>query len=212
MKQFLRCQKLIFLVFFFSWMSFGLVQFIFSQNEILLGINTRWNPTLDLLMPVITLLGDGFFCFLLGVIGLFLSYRLGVTIILSFALSGLFVQIIKRFIFPNAYRPAKVLSDILDTLHQVPGIPLRFPSGHTASAFALFTTLAMYSKNKRVKIALILTPTLVAFSRMYLFVHFPKDVWVGAITGVTFAVMCHYLLETFWQKEGRLSFKNILLK
>ncbi|MBR3973569.1 MAG: phosphatase PAP2 family protein [Oscillospiraceae bacterium] len=55
-----------------------------------------------------------------------------------------------------------------------------FPSGHTQTAVGTFGSLAYTEKKKGLKILWIVLMTLVAFSRMYLGVHTPADVLVGA--------------------------------
>lgn len=57
-----------------------------------------------------------------------------------------------------------------------------FPSGHTAVSFAAVTALATaHSKLWRPALAL---AVLIAFSRLYLYVHWPSDVLGGVIVGV----------------------------
>lgn len=57
-----------------------------------------------------------------------------------------------------------------------------FPSGHTAVSFATATVLLLRKQKGRIP-ALILA-FLIAFSRLYLYVHYPSDVLVGAIIGL----------------------------
>ena len=54
-----------------------------------------------------------------------------------------------------------------------------FPSGHTQSAFGTFGSIAYVSKKKWLRIAAIVIPVLVGFSRMYIGVHTPLDVFVS---------------------------------
>ena len=62
-----------------------------------------------------------------------------------------------------------------------------FPSGHTAMAFALATTLGDASNNTWVKAGLYLFATGTAWSRVYDQRHWPSDVLLGAAIGVTSA-------------------------
>lgn len=55
-----------------------------------------------------------------------------------------------------------------------------FPSGHSQSAVGTFGAIAVGTKNRWVKIGAILIAVLVPFSRMYIGVHTPMDVLVGA--------------------------------
>ncbi|HAT4339823.1 TPA: phosphatase PAP2 family protein [Clostridium perfringens] len=55
------------------------------------------------------------------------------------------------------------------------------PSGHTSASFAAAFMLAYYFKNIRVYIYSL--ASLIAFSRIYLLVHYPSDVLTGALLG-----------------------------
>lgn len=55
-----------------------------------------------------------------------------------------------------------------------------FPSGHTQTAVGTFGSIAAYTDKKWLRNACILLAVLVGFSRMYIGVHFPSDVLVGA--------------------------------
>lgn len=56
-----------------------------------------------------------------------------------------------------------------------------FPSSHTSAAFAAaFATLFSYKKKG---IPVLILASLIAFSRMYFFVHYPTDILAGIVTG-----------------------------
>lgn len=57
-----------------------------------------------------------------------------------------------------------------------------FPSGHTASAFAC-ATVFLTGKKRWGMIALLLA-ILIAFSRLYLYVHYPSDILGGMVLGI----------------------------
>lgn len=59
-----------------------------------------------------------------------------------------------------------------------------FPSGHTQSAVGTFGSIAASSKNKIIAAVCIVIAVLTGFSRMYLGVHTPADVLVGAAISV----------------------------
>lgn len=58
-----------------------------------------------------------------------------------------------------------------------------FPSGHTAASFAAAAALCFSEERKLWKPALALA-CLIAFSRLYLYVHYPTDVLGGIVVGV----------------------------
>ena len=73
-----------------------------------------------------------------------------------------------------------------------------FPSGHTQSAVGTFGSIAYTTKNKTVRIIGITLASLVAFSRMYIGVHTPLDVFVSvAVAIVLIVIMKYFVLENF---------------
>lgn len=58
-----------------------------------------------------------------------------------------------------------------------------FPSGHTAASFTAVAALYFAGKGKLWKPALLLA-VLIAFSRLYLYVHYPTDILGGMAVGV----------------------------
>lgn len=63
-----------------------------------------------------------------------------------------------------------------------------FPSGHTSASFAAATALYLAKERKLFILTLVLA-CLIAFSRMYLYVHYPTDILGGALLGI----LCGYL-------------------
>lgn len=59
-----------------------------------------------------------------------------------------------------------------------------FPSGHTSSAVGTFGSIAATARKRWVRVVSILLAVLVGFSRMYVGVHTPADVLVGALTSI----------------------------
>lgn len=59
-----------------------------------------------------------------------------------------------------------------------------FPSGHTATAFALVFTIILLIKSKATKWLVLFLAFGVAYSRIYLGQHFLSDVLAGAFIGI----------------------------
>ena len=78
-----------------------------------------------------------------------------------------------------------------------------FPSTH--SAFAFGTAMAIFMNQRRAGVLMFIVATLVAFSRLYLFVHFPTDVLCGIVLGIAVgfaaARICDFA-EKKMQKEN----------
>lgn len=75
-----------------------------------------------------------------------------------------------------------------------------FPSGHSCSSFAAATVLL--KMNKRFGIPSLILASLITFSRLYNYVHYPTDVLCGIVLGVLCALLVCYLFKKFrWQKK-----------
>ncbi len=70
-----------------------------------------------------------------------------------------------------------------------------FPSGHTIGAFTFATAIFLYRK-KEGSLLLILA-TMIAFSRLYLHVHYPSDVIAGAVLGIICAFSAYYVIHKY---------------
>ena len=71
-----------------------------------------------------------------------------------------------------------------------------FPSGHTFDAFAAAFTL--FLNHKKEGITALIVAALIAFSRMYLFVHFPTDILGGMVFGIGVAVLTYFIVHRWW--------------
>lgn len=64
-----------------------------------------------------------------------------------------------------------------------------FPSGHTQTSVGTFGSIAASAKNRIVQVICITLAVLVGFSRMYLGVHTPADVLVGAVMALVLVLI-----------------------
>ena len=85
-------------------------------------------------------------------------------------------------------------------LVHVPGNP-SFPSGHAATSFACAATLAWLTPFSPV--ALYALAALIAFSRVYVGVHYPLDVIGGAALGLGVATALRLLVEARRRSDPR---------
>lgn len=75
-----------------------------------------------------------------------------------------------------------------------------FPSGHTLCSFeGAFT---VFIRNKKWGIAAIVFAFLIALSRLYLYVHYPSDVLVGAIMGIVIAYLAGFIVDKIYAKKS----------
>jgi membrane-associated phospholipid phosphatase len=68
-----------------------------------------------------------------------------------------------------------------------------FPSGHTSSAFSLATSLSLTCPKWYIIVPSYSWALTVAYSRMHLGVHYPSDVFIGALIGAGSAYLCYQL-------------------
>ena len=79
-----------------------------------------------------------------------------------------------------------------------------FPSGHTAASFAAVAALYFAGAKNGWKITLPLA-ILMAFSRMYLYVHYPTDVLGGLIIGLLCGWIADMIIQKVMEKRSRKS-------
>jgi membrane-associated phospholipid phosphatase len=184
-----------YLLFFFVLLAFCLLT---GKTAGFLYINSFHNRISDDFFILITNIGNGLFIII--IIAWMLIRRKKVWAWqtgISFLTSGLIVQIGKHAIYsprPSAFFQSKA------SIHLLQGITCTgnssFPSGHTASVFALATLLSLYSSDKRWGILYLSIAFLAGFSRIYLSQHFPVDVLVGSAIGVLVSVFIYCLLPS----------------
>ena len=95
-------------------------------------------------------------------------------------------------------------------LHEYRGGNYGFISGHATNLFGLATFFALIVRNKLFTFTIFLFAFLVAYSRIYIGVHFISDVVVGAIIGILVAMLVYFLYNRV--RHRWLSFDNEQLK
>lgn len=160
------------------------------ELQILYAINNLHNLILDKIMIAITSLGNG------GIIWIALAIFLicikktrkcGILMLISMFL-GLLIGngIIKNCVARS--RPCWIDTNIPLLIPNPKDYS--FPSGHTMVSFEAAVMIILHNK-KWGTFSLILA-ILIAFSRMYLFVHFPTDILGGAILGTAISILVYY--------------------
>ncbi|PPK80229.1 undecaprenyl-diphosphatase [Lacrimispora xylanisolvens] len=159
----------------------------------LYALQSLHNPWLDQVMVRITSLGDhGFIWILIGVVLFCIpkTRKMGIGVLLSLGVGLLFGNMILKNLVERP-RPCWIDTSI-PLLIQNPR-DFSFPSGHTLASFEGAISIWLY--NKKLGVPFLILALLIAFSRMYLFVHFPTDVLGGAVLGICIALLIHHLIE-----------------
>ena len=76
-----------------------------------------------------------------------------------------------------------------------------FPSTHSAWAFGAAT--AIFMQHRKPGIAALVVAALIAFSRMYLFLHFPTDVLAGIALGIALGVLANWIIGRIWKASDQ---------
>lgn len=169
----------------------------FTKEKLHLLLTSRHSSFSDSFFSIITNIGDGVFVIIAGVLLAFYKVKNGLLIVSSFLLTGLVVQILKNYVFPDARRPFLHFQNP-DILHQVKDVNIHihnsFPSGHTASAFVLFFSLSLLTYRKYIQIIFFILAALVSYSRVYLSQHFVEDIWAGSAIAILITTLLYFII------------------
>lgn len=171
------------------------------ELEFLHAIQSMHTSWLTPIMIVVSTLGNaGLIWILTGLILLIPknTRQCGVTMLLAMAFSFLLGNVILKNLIARD-RPF-ILDETVELLIARPG-EYSFPSGHTLNGFTAATVIFLYFKKPG--IGALLFAGLIAFSRMYLFVHFPTDILGGMVLGVIDAVLITFLVRKAVEKKRR---------
>ena len=150
---------------------------------------------LNNIFKVITYLGD------IGLVWLFIAFILfwfkktrksAIVMVVSLAVGYVFNNLILKNLFDRArpFTENKEFEEFILSLKMELPDGSSFPSGHAFSSFLCATILTLF--NKKMGWFTLPLALLIAFSRVYLCVHYPTDVLAGAVVGVAFAFACYY--------------------
>ena len=174
------------------------------EFQILDGLQTIHTPMLDTFMTSVTKLGDAGIAWIILTIILLLipkTRKSGAYMAVALIADLIICNVILKPIVARI-RPYSINQTV-----QLLVTPLKdysFPSGHTAASFASVSAL-YFAGRKRMAAGAFVLSVLIAFSRMYLYVHYPTDVLGGLIIGL----LCGWIADMIIQKVmGRKSRKS----
>jgi len=169
----------------------SIYDFDFAVNDwIASHLTTEW---LDPVMRFITSLGDGgFFWILLALI--FLCFkktrRFGAAMAISLIISTIITNLTLKPLIdrPRPYELRTI--EGLDT-SLLPG-DASFPSGHTTVSFS--GAFALFWQNKKAGTPALVLAALIAFSRLYFYLHHPTDILGGILVGLAASLLSRLIL------------------
>ncbi len=172
-------------------------------------------PWADFYFAKITHLGDGvtftsLFFLLYGKKNLSKTLSLIICLIIS----SLIVQLMKNILFPDWYRPLVVYgTELVNHIKGYEAYGMSFPSGHTTAFFTILFCLVQWkSWHFLWQIIWIILGISVAFSRIYLGVHFLGDVVAGIlIAGLVSHISFNYFVRKLEYLNESSSWKKSLV-
>lgn len=157
----------------------GLVLWALDFNILFWIQNLIRNDVFDVIIPFYTSLGeDGIIWIALGLI-LFIPKKYRKTGIMVLA-ALLVMLVVNNIVLKNLIarpRPCWTYPEMVQLVHNPSSYS--FPSGHTTSAFAVAFTV--FSQHKKLGKVIIVMAAIMAFTRLYVFVHFPTDIYGGIL-------------------------------
>ena len=137
---------------------------------------------MDSIMPLISHLGDSGLVWIILSIGLVIpkkTRKLGFVMIIALVLNGIICNIILKPMLARI-RPFDVNTSIKLLINKPRDFS--FPSGHTSASFTAASVL--FFRRSKLFVPSLILATLIGFSRLYLYVHYPSDVVGGIILGI----------------------------
>ena len=157
---------------------------------------------LDQVMPWITKLGDGGIFWIATALILMCipkyrkaGFSMGAALLMGLLICNLTLKPLVARMRPYDYQ-AEYFGQTIQLLIATPH-DYSFPSGHTIACFEGAVALMLH--DKRLGIPALVIAVLVAFSRLYLYVHYPTDVLVSILLGTCFAIAGTLLVKKGFQ-------------
>ncbi len=157
-----------------------------------------WCPVGDALMPRITHLGDG------GIVWIALALMLlcipkwrktglsmALALLMGLLVCNLWLKPMVGRLRPFDYQ-LQCYGRVIELLIAAPK-DFSFPSGHTIASFEAATVLLL--RSRKWGIPALLLAVLIAFSRLYLYVHYPTDVIASVVLGTLFGLLATWLTD-----------------
>ena len=158
------------------------------------------NLLFDKMMPLISRIGDiSTIWLIVAVIFLLIpKYRkYGILIVLAILLAAFTGEVVLKNLVERV-RPCN-MNTAFPMLIPRP-TDFSFPSGHTSASFAAATII--WKAKRKFGIFALLLASLIAFSRLYLYVHYPTDILAGMVLGLLCGLTVIAVIEFIDRKKS----------
>ena len=176
-------------VFYYQW-----------EMDLLHWFQSIRNDFLDFIFPKITVLGNArLFWIGLTIILLIIpaKRKTGVQAAIALVLTAFICNIILK---PGIMRSRPCWIEEIEMLVSIPH-DYSFPSGHSNASYAVAT--AIFTRDKKLGIPSFVLATLIAVSRLYVFVHWPTDVLAGSIIGICGGIASFFIVNSIYKKWSK---------
>ena len=202
--KFLKEKSVLFVFLPFLIIGFAF-HFIHGKSQSHLIINAYHSNFADFFFKHLTYLGDGIIFPILIIAALFIKFKWSLYFLTSALLTLLAMYLSKQVLFNGMPRPVTFFEDTYN-LYLVEGVKIHryncLPSGHSTTAFAVYSLLILICKNNYLKFTFALFAIIAGFSRVYLSQHFLIDVLAGAILGIAIALISYWIIDKICDKKG----------
>lgn len=168
------------------------------ELEILLKLQEISNKYLDMLFIGITNMGHELtYMVIIMILYWCLSKKVGLKLIIALSFSQLLNTDLKNYF--RVERP--YLNPQINAMYIESAPGYSFPSGHSQNSAAFWFYCSYMLKNKVLKTITIILPFLIAFSRLYLRVHWPSDVLAGLFVGLVVIFIVEKVMSCYIDKK-----------
>lgn len=181
------------------------------EDQIIILLQSFSSSFLDLLVRLITFFGDTLF--FVGIIGLLffcIDKRLAICLAFLGTITGFITIATKGFFgLERPYVLNNEINGIPDIIGQLPD-DYSFPSGHSSSAGSFLTFTSLRFRNPAFWAIAVLMIVFIPLSRSYLGVHWPSDIVMGVILGISFGLLLNYFLPRIEEFITRTSSRALV--
>tara|TARA_R100000935_G_scaffold58911_1_gene99597 strand:+ start:28898 stop:29455 length:558 start_codon:yes stop_codon:yes gene_type:complete len=177
------------------------------DRELFIWLNSLGIERFDSFWIFVTQIESWIPLFLFFFVIIFVKYGLkkGFVVIfftlVTFGVTITFTNLVKEYIARLRPNNVEAMADLIRILQKPTNYS--FFSGHASSSFAVttFVALAIRTYTKWIYITF-LWPLIFILSRIYVGVHYPSDLFVGALVGTLLAFLFYWVCEKVLEKVG----------